>query len=205
MALAAPGIEEKGWADNAGVARSYTEAQLAGQTSMDTVPDISALIRQFLSAYDARAKDEVWRGLSERFKAFWRQRVLSEDSRPISDIDCDEVIRILDRNGKGNTKESEAVAKAMIAQGAYRRMFNEFHVTNRPLGALVDRVLTETDSTHKTALIDALYEKNAGQRNHLTGQSGNAVGMTPFVKVAVARNSVRPVISIALLGTQTAG
>jgi len=37
------------------------------------------------------------------------------------------IIRILDRNGKGNTKNSEAVAKAMIPQGAWRRMFNEFH------------------------------------------------------------------------------
>lgn len=142
---------------------------------MDAVPDVSALIRQFLASYDASAKDEVWRELSERFRTFWRQRVLSDDPGPISDSDCDEVIRILDRNGKGNTKDSEAVAKAMIAQGAYRRMFNEFHTTNRPLGALLERVLTESDPTHKAALIDALYEKNAGQRNNLTGQSGNAV------------------------------
>lgn len=142
---------------------------------MDTTPDVSALIQQFLSSYDAKAKDAVWRELSERFKTFWRERVFSDDPSPISDDDCDEVIRILDRNGKGNTKDSEAVAKAMIAQGAYRRMFNEFHVTNRPLGALLDSVLTESDPTRKAALIDALYEKNAGQRNHLTGQSGNAV------------------------------
>jgi hypothetical protein len=142
---------------------------------MDTEPDVSGLIQGFLSSYDAGAKDEVWRGLSERFRTFWRQRVLSDDAEPISDADCDVVIRILDRNGKGNTKDSEAVAKAMIAQGAYRRMFNEFHTTNRPLGALLDRVLTEADPIRKAALIDELYAKNMGQRNHLTGQSGNAV------------------------------
>ena len=44
------------------------------------------------------------------------------------------IIRILDRNGKGNTKNSEAVAKAMIPQGAWRRMFNEFH-SNRELAS----------------------------------------------------------------------
>jgi hypothetical protein len=148
---------------------------MANQASMDTAPDVSALIQHFVSSYDASAKDEVWRGLSERFKTFWRQRVLSDDPGPISDADCDTVIRILDRNGKGNTKDSEAVAKAMIAQGAYRRMFNEFHTTNRPLGALVDAVLTESDPTRKAALVDELYAKNANQRNHLTGQSGNAV------------------------------
>ena len=36
--------------------------------------------------------------------------MLSEQRGPISDEDCDEIIRILDRNGKGNTKDSEAVA-----------------------------------------------------------------------------------------------
>jgi hypothetical protein len=39
--------------------------------------------------------------------------------------DCDRVIRILDRNGKGNTKDSHAVAKVMIPQGAWRRMLNQ--------------------------------------------------------------------------------
>ena len=103
---------------------------------MDTSPDISALVRRFLSGYDESAKDEVWRGLSQRFRTFWRERVLADDSRPISDADCDEVIRILDRNGKGNTKDSEAVAKAMVPQGAWRRMFNEFH-TNKSLATPV--------------------------------------------------------------------
>jgi hypothetical protein len=142
---------------------------------MDTSPDISALVRRFLSGYDESAKDEVWRGLSQRFRTFWRERVLADDSRPISDADCDEVIRILDRNGKGNTKDSEAVAKAMVPQGAWRRMFNEFH-TNKSLATLVDNLLAESNSGRKAALIDELYAKNAGQRNHLTGPSGNAVG-----------------------------
>lgn len=141
---------------------------------MDTPPDLSALIQEFPSGYSANAKDEVWRELSERFKKFWRQRVLADDSKPISDADCDEVIRILDRNGKGNTKDSEAVAKAMVPQGAWRRMFNEFH-TNKPLAALVDKVLEETNPEHKSALIDELYAKNTGQRNNLTGPSGNTI------------------------------
>lgn len=142
---------------------------------MSTGADITALIQQFLADYDANAKDAAWAELSQRVKAFWQQRILSADLDPIADADCDMIIKILDRNGKGNTKESEAVAKAMIPQGAWRRMFNELH-TNKKLGALVDRILREADSIHKASLIDDLYMANANQKNNLTGPSGNAVG-----------------------------
>lgn len=137
--------------------------------------DILTLIRQFVAEYDAKAIDQIWQGLSQRFHRFWNERVLSNDTNSISDADCDEIIRILDRNGKGNTKDSEAVAKAMVPQGAWRRMMNEFH-SNRKLGALVSEILAEGNPARKAALIDELYEKNAGQRNNLTGPSGNTVG-----------------------------
>lgn len=142
---------------------------------MSESQDISALIRQFSAEYDAKAIDEIWQGLSQRFHRFWNERVLSNDTNPISDADCDEIIRILDRNGKGNTKDSEAVAKAMVPQGAWRRMMNEFH-SNKVLGALVGKVLAENNSARKAALIDDLYKMNEGQRNNLTGPSGNTVG-----------------------------
>ncbi len=119
--------------------------------------------------------DHAWQEISQRFRTFWKERVLSPDPSPISDSDCDEIIRILDRNGKGNTKNSEAVAKAMVPQGAWRRMLNEFHA-NRELGALVNLVLAESQPASKAALIDDLYKKNTGQRNNLTGPSGNTVG-----------------------------
>lgn len=142
---------------------------------MKVSQDIAALIRLFRSEYDAKAMDQAWQELSKRFRKFWNDRVLSVEPSPIPDSECDEIIRILDRNGKGNTKNSEAVAKAMVPQGAWRRMLNEFH-TNKELGALVNRVLTEEDLDRKAATIDELYAKNTGQRNNLTGPSGNTVG-----------------------------
>jgi len=142
---------------------------------MSATQDMPALITQFLATYDTKAMDQKWEELSQRFQKFWNDRVLSSDANPISDADCDEIIKILDRNGKGNTKESESVARAMVPQGAWRRMFNEFH-TNRELAGLVSRVLAERDPSRKAALIDDLYRMNAGQRNNLTGPSGNTVG-----------------------------
>ncbi len=141
---------------------------------MSTTQDIPALITQFLATYDAKAMDQKWEELSRRFRKFWNERVLSDDANPISDADCDEIIKILDRNGKGNTKDSLAIAKAMVPQGAWRRMLNEFHI-NKELGALVNEILVEKDASRKANLIDELYKKNAGQKNNLTGPSGNTV------------------------------
>lgn len=136
---------------------------------------MSAMFQSFLGEYNDRAMDNTWLALSQQFKQFWNERILSADPAPISDSDCDVIIRILDRNGKGNTKNSEAVAKAMVPQGAWRRMFNEFHA-NQKLGALVYQILNEAQPNRKALLIDELYKINAGQRNNLTGPSGNTVG-----------------------------
>lgn len=142
---------------------------------MSVCKNLPVLIENFQSDYDAKKADQTWHDLSQRFRHFWNDRVMSSDPAPISDADCDDMIRILDRKGKGNTKNSEAVANVMVPQGAWRRMFNEFH-TNKELGALVGGVLAEDDPARKSALIDELYRKNAGQRNNLTGPSGNTVG-----------------------------
>lgn len=95
---------------------------------------------------------------------------------PISDEDCDRCIAILDRNGKGNRKGSEAVAKVMVPQGAWRKLFNEFHSGNRELGAAVDKIFSAPDPAARASAIDAVYRLNAGARNNLTGASGNAIG-----------------------------
>lgn len=110
--------------------------------------NLSGLISDFYRSYDPQAKDRVWQDQSEAFRKFWRDCVRSPEPGTIPDEDCDAVIRILDRNGKGNTRGSEAVARAMIPQGAWRRMFNEFR-SNRDLGSLVERILVEDDPVRR--------------------------------------------------------
>jgi hypothetical protein len=139
-----------------------------------TQPKLAALIAEFNQNYDAKAKDRVWERQSQNFKEFWERRVLGKNTGEIPNDECDEVIRILDRNGKGNTKDSEAVAKAMVPQGAWRRMLNEFHA-NRELGNLVTLILREEEPEKKAGLIDNLYKLNAKAANNLTGPSGNTV------------------------------
>lgn len=57
---------------------------------------------------------------SSFLREFWSSRVMGADVNPISDEDCEKVIKILDRNGKGNNKDTEAVARAIMSQGAWR-------------------------------------------------------------------------------------
>jgi hypothetical protein len=135
---------------------------------------IPSLAKQFFQVYDSKVKDAVWADQSKVFRAFWANRILNTDSPPLSEGECDEVIRILDRNGKGNTKHTEAVARVMIPQGAWRRMFADFRA-NKELGDLLNHIFNEPDAEKKAALIDQLYDVNRGKRNNLTGESGNAL------------------------------
>ena len=88
--------------------------------------DIPNLAKEFLKTYDAVQADEVWKQHQQAFRSFWHNRVLATESAPLQDDESDQIIRILDRSGKGNRKGCEAVAKVMVSQGAWRRMFGEF-------------------------------------------------------------------------------
>jgi hypothetical protein len=140
---------------------------------MPTV-SLQPIITEFHNSYDEKERNRIWRSHSEQFRTFWKDQVLSGTHTAISDEECDKIIRILDRNGKGNTKNSVSVAKAMVAQGAWRRMMNEFHV-NKSLGSLLTKIFEEANVTRKAVLLDELYKVNEGHKNSLTGPSGNAI------------------------------
>ncbi len=131
-------------------------------------------LAKFRETFDASAKDAIWREHSAKFRKFWCDRVLSKDMSPISNDNCDAVIRILDSRAKGHRKGDEAVANVMTPQPAWRRLFNILH-TERKLGRLVNAIFTENDPNRKAGLIDELYKENEGNRNRLTGESANVL------------------------------
>lgn len=141
---------------------------------MKNAEHLSTLVGPFLDTYDAAKHDAVWRGLSANFRQFWRERIMSPYQGHIPDDECDQLIRILDRNAKGNRKDSDAVAKAMVPQGAWRKIINRLH-SNKPLGQAMHDALTATSGEAQAAAIDRLYQLNDGERNYLTGASGNAI------------------------------
>jgi hypothetical protein len=132
------------------------------------------LFNAFLSHYDAEAKDGIWANQSQRFRDFWNDNILSGGQGELDDADIDRIVSILDKNGKGNTRESEAVARAMIPQGAWRRMFNDIKA-RKELSGTINSIFLERDLERQAGLMDKLYEVNAERRNNLTGQSGNAI------------------------------
>lgn len=134
------------------------------------------LVGPFLAGYDHARMDDVWHDHSARFRDFWSKLVMGPGNDLIPDHVSDQFIAILDRNGKGNRKGSEAVAKAMVPQGAWRKLFNEFHGGNRELGAAVDEIFHANDPVSRAAAVDTVYKLNVGARNNLTGASGNAIG-----------------------------
>lgn len=132
------------------------------------------LAGDFIRRYAADTKDRIWQQQSATFRNFWQQKVLGGSSGEISDESCDQIIRILDCNGKGNTKDSESVARVLVPQNAWRKLFNVLH-TNEKLADLVNSVLNEENLDLKITLINKLYKENENERNRLTGPSGSVL------------------------------
>ena len=135
---------------------------------------VQELVSKFVQSYDAAAIGKIWQKQSADFRQFWSERVLAPGKETISDDDCDAIIRILDSCGKGNTKGCQAVAKVMVPQNVWRKLFNILH-SDKTLANLVDSVFKEDNVDRKAQLIDELYAANAAGKNRLTGESGNVL------------------------------
>jgi hypothetical protein len=84
---------------------------LSGVYEMFMKTDFTKPFAAFLENYDADKKNAIWTAQSQKFRAFWTDRIMNGPEAELDDPEIDEIVRILDRHGKGNTKESEAVAK----------------------------------------------------------------------------------------------
>lgn len=129
--------------------------------------------KNFLSQHDSEDEAITWKKQSALFRNFWSNKVMPNLKEDLNDSETDQIIKILDQNGKGNTKESEAVARAMIPQGVWRRMFNELK-NKKHLGQCLDKIFKSSGEDRINA-INELYKINEGNANHLTGPSGSAV------------------------------
>lgn len=135
--------------------------------------------KKFSEEYNFNLKEKIWEEKQNEFSAFWNMRIMDEASPELKEEEIDKIIQILDRNGKGNTKEHEAVAKAMIAQGAWRRMFLEIR-ENKKLKDTLNKIFTSEGDRIIESEIDNLYKINEGKKNFLTGDNGNAINAMMF-------------------------
>lgn len=129
---------------------------------------------QFINGYDEKSKNTIWEEKSRELKVFWSTRIGSKESAPLTDAEMDDIIRILDRNARGNTKEDEVVTRAMIPQLKWYKLFRDIK-SNEVHYELINRIINEKDARQKAALLDKLHEINLGWKNHLTGASANGI------------------------------
>lgn len=135
--------------------------------------------KKFAEEYNFDLKEKIWDEKQKEFSNFWENRIMDESSPELKEEEIDKIIQILDRNGKGNTKEHEAVAKAMIAQGAWRRMFIEIRA-NKKLKDVLNKIFTSKEDEMIGSEINNLYKINEGRKNFLTGNNGNAINDMMF-------------------------
>jgi hypothetical protein len=164
-----------------------TAADNLGET-MNT-QEVLKLFDAFALRYAVEEKNAIWQSQSQQFRNFWNKRILPGGKDELSDAETDDIIRILDRNGKGNTAATEAVARAMTPQGAWRRMFNQIKSDQR-LAQALNETFTESDTAKRATAIDKVYKINEGRRNNLTGQSGNAINCMLAAHDPFANSSV---------------
>lgn len=139
---------------------------------------ISSLFEEFMKNYDIQKNNQIWDLKSKEFRSFWDERIMKDSEKELNDEEIDRIVRILDKNGKGNTKDDISVARVMIPQGAWRRMFKEIK-KNSKLKEIINKILNEADETKLSNEIDELYSINLS-KNNLTGRSANAINTLLF-------------------------
>ncbi|PIN74271.1 hypothetical protein COV20_01490 [Candidatus Woesearchaeota archaeon CG10_big_fil_rev_8_21_14_0_10_45_16] len=135
---------------------------------------IKKLYDEFLNEYDADKKDQIWQEQSKMFREFWTDFLLNDNVKELNESQIDEIVKILDKNAKGSTKEDEAVAKAMIPQGVWRRMFNEIK-ENKEIREKLFKIISSENDEEVISAVNHLYKINEGRKNSLTGKSANAI------------------------------
>ena len=140
--------------------------------------DSSELVRkfrEFQAGYSEEERDRIWQEHSAQFRAFWAQKIMDSKSPEPTEAEIDQVVRILDTNAKGNTRQDESVARVMTPQGVWRRLFRELR-RSAGLHDKLNAIFSEPDEAKRVKLLDELYKANEGHKNNLTGKSASVLG-----------------------------
>ncbi len=141
---------------------------------------ILQLFQDFLEEYNQYEKDDIWGLHSQTFREFWYERILDDKVKELEDFELDNIIRIIDRQARGNTTGNEAIAKMLIPQGVWRKMFNQIKEDKKLAGLLME-ILAAKGIEERIKLVNELYKYNEPYKNSLTGKKGNALNALIFL------------------------
>lgn len=116
------------------------------------------------------SEQNLWPEYSKTFHNFWKNLILDDKIKEIDDSEMDPIIRMLDQNGKGNTKGSLVVAKAFIRMGLWYRAFRSLK-ENKTLKDKLTEIFNASDDDTLIKLLDEFYKLNQNLKNGLTGKN----------------------------------
>lgn len=117
-----------------------------------------------------RNQDEIFRDYSVKFKNFWNNLILNDKITTLDDSEMDPIIRMIDSNGKGNTKDSIVVARALIRQGQWYRAFRSLK-ENKNIRNIMCELFELRDEKLQIEKINELEEMNKEFKNGITGKN----------------------------------
>lgn len=138
---------------------------------------ITELFNEFMLAYEENKKKSLWEKQRDDFKSLWDKSL----SEKLQKSEIDKIVKILDKHGKGSTSEDEAVAHVMVPQGAWYRIFSDFHEQSE-LKNKVNLILSLQEDNEIAKLIDEIFIINNSNKNHFTGSTGSAINSLLSVK-----------------------
>ena len=117
-----------------------------------------------------KPEDEIFKEFSQEFRVFWDSFMMNEKVITLDDSDIDRIIRFIDINARGNTKNDHALAKAGIRQGQWYIAFRSLKTNNAIKENLYKLFNTNNDDDLIKYLND--FEKNNKElKNGLTGKN----------------------------------
>lgn len=116
------------------------------------------------------SEKNVWPEYQNIFQDFWNNKIMNENTSSLDDADIDPIIRMLDQNGKGNTKGSIVVAKAFIRMGMWYRAFRSLK-ENENLRNKFNQILSSINDTELISLLNEFENINKENSNGLTGKN----------------------------------
>lgn len=139
-----------------------------------TKEEIIKIFNDFRAEYNFEKYEQVWRNQSEKFRQFWREKVLNGNYPELSEADMDYVIRFFDKNAKGarefRENGGEHAARAGIYQGMWYRALKDLK-NKQDIREILNQIFEAKDDSLKMGLVNKLEKINQKNKNGLTGRS----------------------------------
>lgn len=126
------------------------------------------------------SEENVWFKYQKIFHDFWINKIMNGNVLFLEDADIDPIIRMLDQNGRGNTKGSIVVAKTFIRMGMWYRAFRSLK-ENASLKNKFNEILNSTNDTELITLLNEFEDINKGNKNGLTGKNAVIINAILFL------------------------